>query len=333
MSGVPTEVWARLASSQPIGESLTARLAAPERTDRLLCAIDVALQRHLLIRLGAAEDALLDTESRGLRVETRELSILGHDPARYIDIACRDAAGHDALDMIGGEVADGLSRAVTSPAEIVHQVLAKWRRFWGQLPRHLLTREEQLGLFAELWFLNTWLAKKVGPGEAVRRWRGPFGARHDFEWVGRSVEVKATTSTRGPVHRINGIDQLAPPENGDLLFFSLRLREEASASKTLPNLVLSCREEIGIDDEVLAQLEAGLVQAGYSLIHEEDYAKLRLRVVEEGLFVVNDTFPRLTPSHFEAGIPNGVERIDYEINLSGFMGHRIARNVDELSSI
>lgn len=333
MSRIAPEVWARLQASRPAGESLTARLAAPERTERLLCAIDAELQRHLLVKLQTGEQALRDTQSRGLGVETKELGIHGHETARYLDLACHDAAGNDALDLIGSEIADALASPASSPAESVYRVLAKWRRFWGQLPRHLLSKEAQLGLFAELWFLCEWLAPKVGAGAAVRRWRGPFGARHDFEWAERSVEVKATISTRGPIHRINGVDQLAPPDRGDLLFFSLRLREEAGANHTLPDLVSSCRQLIDTDDEATAQLDTGLAQAGYSPVHDDDYAKLRLRVVEEGLFAVRDRFPRITSAMFEAGVPAGVEHLEYDINLSGFTDLRIARTVEELSSI
>jgi hypothetical protein len=178
-----------------------------------------------------------------------------------------------------------------------------------------------------------WLVPKIGIGQAASRWRGPFGARHDFEWPGRSVEVKATTSVRGEIHRIHGIDQLVPPDGGDLLFFSLRLREEAGASNSLPSLVALCRKQLTMNDDALAQVETGLAQIGYSLAHEEDYEKLRLRVVEEGLFTVNDRFPRITPTCFKAGVPPGVERVEYEINLSGFTDLRIAKSVNELSSI
>jgi hypothetical protein len=45
---------------------------------------------------------------------------------------------------------------------------------------------------------------------------------------------------------------------------------------------------------------------------------MRLRVVEEGLFQVRDDFPRLTGAQLTVGIPPGVERVEYEINLSGF---------------
>ena len=142
-----------------------------------------------------------------------------------------------------------------SPSSIVRRELARWRRFWSELPSPLLTREEQLGLFAELWFLHVWLYPRIGPAAAVQRWRGPFAARHDFEWPGRAVEVKGTTSQRGRVHTINGLDQLKPAEGGRLFLFSVRLRETASAHNSLPVLIELCREPINSDPEALSTFE------------------------------------------------------------------------------
>ena len=161
MSRVAAEVWTRLESSRPTGESLTARLPFPERTDRLFCAINAELQRHLLVQLQTDEQELHDTQSRGFSVDTKELSVHGRKSARYLVLACHDASGNDVLDLIGDEVSATLAMPGSSPADVVHKVIAKWRRFWGQLPRHLLSREQQLGLFAELWFLCMWLGKKV----------------------------------------------------------------------------------------------------------------------------------------------------------------------------
>jgi hypothetical protein len=173
-------------------------------------------------------------------------------------------------------------------------------------------------LFAEVWFLTFWLVPKVPSLEAVNRWRGPFGARHDFEWPGRSIEVKATTSTRGGIHRIHGIDQLAPPESGDLLLFSLQLREEAGAAHSLPGVIADCRRKLDADDAALTTFETGLVEAGYSPAHDDEYARLRVRIVVQALYRVEGDFPRLTAVQLGRGLPSGVEHVDYEINLGGF---------------
>ena len=320
MSRIGPDVWARLTGGPMQGEMLWARRATPDVTERLVAALDADGQRHLLVLLSADEADLQDTQSRGIAVVTRELVMPGHQAGRYLDITCHDASGHEAFDLIGGEVAERLATGRETAPEVVARVLAKWRRFWGQIPQQMLSWEEQIGLFAELWFLSVWLTPRIGASEAVTRWRGPLGARHDFEWAGKSVEVKATTSTRGRIHRINGLDQLAPPEHGELLFFSLRLREEAGATNSLPTIIASCRAQSATDAEALSRFESILVQAGYSPLHEEEYAKLKLRVAEEGLFRVEEDFPRLTTASFPSGVPAGIERVEYEVNLSG-CGH------------
>lgn len=329
MSHIDPQVWTRLANERVQGETLWARRAAPEVTDRLVGALDADGKRHLLVLLRTGEAEVQDSQSRGVGVVTRELAVPGHEAGRYLDVTCHDPAGQDAFDLIGGELAERLSSGRETAAECLSRVLAKWRRFWGQLPRQILSREEQLGLFAELWFLSVWLIPKIGTAEAVIRWRGPFASRHDFEWTGRSVEVKATTSTRGRIHRVNGLDQLTPPHSGELLFFSLRLREEAGATNTLPLVITTCRAQLESDSDSLSRLERALNQVGYSPAHDEEYAKLRVRVVEEGLFRVRDGFPRLTAAQLTAGVPPGVERVEYEINLSGFDHLCIARNAND----
>lgn len=322
MSFITHEVWERLEQSRPAGDNLTARHASPAGSPRLQCALDSEGRRHLLIALQENEDALRDTQSRGVHVDTRDLIIRGHPSARYLDIQCLDVAGHPVLDQIGDELIIALSVPEAMPADIVKRVLAKWRRFWGLLPRTMLSREEILGLFAELWFFLVWLLPSAGASETVQRWRSPMGSRHDYEWTGKSVEVKATTSTRGLIHRINGLDQLSPPEQGELYFFSLHLREEAGATNTLPSLITSILSRLNSDVDALSRFENVLAQTGYSPVHDEEYAKLHLRVVTEGLYSVKDDFPRLSARQFRAGVLSGIERVEYEINLNAF-GHLV----------
>lgn len=328
MSTLSTEVWTRLAAGRPHGEMLWARRAAPDTTTRLLAALDADGRRHYLIRLEPGEVELHDERSRGLGVMTRDLAIPGHEAGSYVDITCHDVSGHAAFHLIGGDLAERLRKDTETPAASVAHVLAKWRRFWSELPRPILARQEQIGLFAEIWFLYFWLVPRIGP-PAIVRWRGPLGSRHDFEWPGRSIEIKGTTSSRGTVHRINGIEQLAPPDRGDLFFFSLHLREEGGASNSLPKIVNACREGLSSDDEASAMFESHLARLGYQPAHEPEYESLRLRVVAEELFAVRDDFPRLVPESLPSGCPQGVVHVDYEISLDGFERLRVACKPDD----
>lgn len=316
MSAIALETWQRLVGDYVTGDTLRARRATIHAGERLLAALDAEGRRHLLVQLSLDEADFEDRQSRGLSVTTREFSLPGQSTARYLDIICQDATGHDAFDVIGGEIAGCLASTEQPTAGMVALVLAKWRRFWSLQPRAMLSREEQIGLFAEVWFLAMWLIPKMGPREAVARWRGPLGSRHDFEWRGRSVEVKATTSTRGRIHRINGLDQLMPPEAGDLLFYSLHLREEAGADKTLPSIVETCRKLLEADAAAADMFDHLLARAGYSPAHEADYQGIIWRVIEEALFRVKENFPRLTSLDFPKGLPLGIDHIEYEINLA-----------------
>jgi len=318
MVRVMSDVWERLADESVQGEALRARRATPGACDELIAALDAEGRRHFLIRTKPSDPQIRDVQSRGIEVNTRGLAMAGHELGSYVDIACKDASGHDAFDLIGGELAARLAAGIERPFEVVPRVLAKWRRFWGQGQKEMLSKERQVGLFAELWFLYAWLFPLVSPTEALRRWRGPTGSRHDFEWTGTSVEVKATTSSRGPIHRIHGLDQLAPPESGKLLFYSQVLREEGGATNSLTSVVLLCREVLKVDPSLLDQFEAMLTSAGYSQLFEDDYSALKLRVISERLYEVKDDFPRITTAELVNGRPAAVEEIEYAIGLGGF---------------
>lgn len=318
MSQLTPEFWTTLSASRPTGDGWRVRPPVPEVTSRLLASVAENGDRRFLIELEPGEEALEDTRSRGLSIRTLELAEETGARGRFLAVECRDVAGHELFDLIGTELANALT--TQPPAAAASRVLAKWRRFWGQIPRSLLTREEQLGLFAEVWFLARWLIPSAGLTAATVRWRGPFGARHDFEWPGRSVEVKASTVVRGPVFRIHGLEQLEPPAAGELHLFTLRLREEGGAPHTLPILIAECHTLLTADPDALARYETALARAGYSPAHEADYAQTHWRLVSEKLYPVIAGFPRLSPSALPNGVPPGVSEISYTLDLGGYSG-------------
>ncbi len=332
IEGIAPDTWNRLTGSPANGDVLVARLAAPGVTDRLVAAIDFEGKRHLLVTLLDKEPDMVDRDSRGIDVATRRLVVQGRESARYIDLTCNDASGHAVFDLFGGELASTLAIADVSADASVSRLIGKWRRFWGHQPLQLLNSEEQLGLFAELWFLSRWLIPKIGIDDAVVQWRGPFGARHDFEFPSESVEVKATSRIDGLYHRINGIDQLSPPENGSLSLFSLKVREEAGAIQSLATLVEESRALCLPSGIAISHLENALAAAGYVDAHAPEYSKTRFRVAGERLFAVRDGFPKLTVGDFVAGVPPGVDRISYEINLELALSFQIAGSPGEFQA-
>lgn len=308
--------WDLLEAQPPAGERLTVRGALAGRHPDVLIALNASKQRHVLVVLPDGElGELAERTSRGIAVQTVELRPGGEATKRFIEIVCLDSQGHAALDTIAQELIEALEAGASiGRLRLVQNVLAKWRRFWSGIAQGVLSKEEQLGLFGELWFLNRWLAPALGVSAAVTMWRGPAGARNDFEAPGLAIEVKTTGRVDG-AHVINGLDQLLEPPGGRLMLFSLLVRDEASGTENLPAQVAEARGLIAADYALQSQFDALLYAAGYDDRLATEYAKLVLRIRESGLYKVAEGFPRLVPASLVGGVPVGVRTVEYELRL------------------
>jgi hypothetical protein len=282
----------------------------------VLIALDAARCRHVLVEIPEGEfGELSERTSRGIAVQTVELRTGGGITGRFIEIVCLDAQGHAALDTIAVELIEALEAGASiGRVRLVQNVLAKWRRFWSGIAQGVLSKEGQLGLFGELWFLNRWLVPAVGVSAAIRMWRGPAAARNDFEAPGLAIEVKTTGRVDG-AHVIHGLDQLLEPPGGKLMLFSLLVRDEASGTEGLPAQVAESRGLIAEDYELQSQFDALIYAAGYDDRLAAEYAKLVLRIRDTGLYSVTQGFPRLVPASLVAGVPAGVSAVEYQLRL------------------
>lgn len=283
----------------------------------MLIGIDAGLRRFVLVAIPDGEpDALTERVSRGIGVQT--VRMVPQDTGReasFVEIACLDPMGHAALDIVLKELVEALDRGGSlQRVRLVQGVLAKWRRFWSGVPSGALTVEQQIGLFGELYFLGRWLCAAVAPDRAVATWRGPTGARNDFEVPGLGIEVK-TTKRVDAVHVIHGLDQLLEPPGGALLLFGLSVRDEASATESLPRLIREMRARLVSDLDALSAFDSALYAVGYDDRLEAEYDKLLLRVRSEGLYRVADDFPRLIPASIQGGLPPGIGMVEYELRL------------------
>lgn len=309
--------WDLLEAEPPRKERLSVRVALNGGHGDVLIGVDAALRRYVLVRIPLGEeDALTERVSRGIGVQT--VKMVPQDTGleeSFVEIACLDSQGHRALDLVIGELVEALERASgLTRVRLVQGVLSKWRRFWSGVPSGALSIEQQVGLFGELYFLSRWLCEALGPSRAVSTWRSPAGARNDFELPGLGVEVK-TTKRVDAVHIIHGIDQLLEPVGGALLLFGLSVRDEASATESLPRLVSEIRSRLRDDLDALNAFDALLYAAGYDDRLEAGYAKLLFRVRTEGLYRVADDFPRLVPASIVGGLPAGISVVSYELRL------------------
>ncbi len=308
--------WDLLEVQPPTGERLTVRRALAKGHPDVLIALDASKRRYVLVELPAGElGELSERTSRGIAVQTVELRPGGEAARRFIEIVCLDSQGHAALDTIALELMEALDAGASiGRVRLVQNVLAKWRRFWSGIAQGVLSKQEQLGLFGELLFLNRWLVPALGVSAAVPMWRGTAGARNDFEAPGLAIEVKTTSRADG-AHVIHGLEQLLEPPCGTLMLFSLLVRDEASGTESLPAQIAEARGLIADDYALQSQFDALIYAAGYDDRLAPEYAKLSLRIRDAGLYKVTEDFPRLIPSSLVGGVPCGVSGVEYELHL------------------
>jgi len=276
-------------------------------------AVDHEGQRHLLLLVPDTTEAP-PTVTRGLRVTVARHQVQGNEPANYLDLMCLSDDLAPTFTAVAADIGD---EAGTAPPEqrvaAVVAALSRWQWFWG-VETDRLTEQDALGLFAELWFLHRW---EGGGAEAVEAWTASTGSRHDFQWLARSVEVKAT-GRRGDgavLHRIQHLDQLADPEEGDLYLFSLRVVRDELAHNTLPNIVDRITDGLRGNAPAKDELARKLGQRGYSPAfrrrHDTPY-----RILGENMYRVGPGFPRLTSESFIGGPQPGIADVSYLIDMA-----------------
>lgn len=328
-----SSAWSHLDPSRIREGELVGRRPLPDAAGEMLCALNRAGSRYFLVPIDADEEDLVDDGIQGLKIATECLQISGEQSRRYVSVLCGDQSAHDLFDVVGAELITAVGNMPKSPREATRLVINRWKRFWSAAPRSVLDDGEIAGLFGELWFMHVWLAPSIGVPAAAKAWRGPFGSRHDFESKAMSVEVKTTTARNYRTHLINGIDQLAPPEIGPLLFFSLAISPERGATNSLVVLVDAIRTALQLDPEVADVFDVALANAGYSDAFRSFYAEKTYRVAGGLLYEVDGLFPRLTRDQLaSSALLPGVSEVKYRVTLDFSRPSAIAENPDEAGS-
>lgn len=192
---------------------------------------------------------------------------------------------------------------------------------WETLLREavVLSDERQMGLFGELLLLERLIIARVE--SPIAAWVGPAHETHDFRWGDCEFEVKSTSSRRR-VHKIHGVNQLAPSVTSRLYLVSVQLSEGGAGGVSLPELVERIKSRL--KDADLSQFNQRLNAAEYIEAHASHYAARRRLRTPLLLVPIVDGTPRIVPQtmqlippHFA---PERITRIDYDVDITG-LGH------------
>ncbi|PJJ72951.1 putative PD-(D/E)XK family protein DUF4420 [Diaminobutyricimonas aerilata] len=279
-------------------------------------ALDRNGVRHLLIPISDIKP-VTPAPRQNLEVSSRWLEIGGSVSAN-LDLSCPDGTLRREFDEVIGDVLESVRDAADVQAAAL-TCIERWRRLFRTSRFGALSPEARLGLYAELSVLLAGV--RSATGMPVSAWRGPLRERHDFEVAGMCLEVKGVGANASAV-TIHGLDQLESHDGRELELLLISVTDEP-AGQSIDELIA----EIRIATVEQAQFEALLALTGWTEnLHADRYAIEGVRAIP-----MSDAVPSLSTSRLAGGIvPEGVDRVRYDLALNVLMPHGRPTTVDDV---
>ena len=227
-----------------------------------------------------------------------------------------DSHQRDIFQTLCQDIISAATQAESEAGAVSAALSRTWR--WHHLLRGgrgtLLSPEEQKGLLGELFVLERLLLPRMDAASAVTAWRGPMGAPKDFEVARVAIEAKTRRGGATPSLSITSESQL--DESGvDSLFLHVVELDEApidgNQGVTLHDVAERIRGRLfTLDAASSGILETRLSAAGYRM--EDDYSSYRWLEGATRIYLVSDSFPRITSGEIRSGVSN----VRYSVSLA-----------------
>lgn len=247
-----------------------------------------------------------------------ECALLQDAEGLVLEVSTRNSIYFREFHRLAELITEEYERQDSDATKALNSAIEAWQELVSA--KHLLTEEQQIGLFGELMLLEAML-RRDGP-KAVSAWIGrapTSAARHDFRLDHVDIEVKTTTtSTRR--HFVHGLQQLVPVTGHELYVLSIRIEAGGAGGTTLYQLIERVRQLASGDAGSRVTFDKGLKSALY---HDDDakfYGRSRAMADQPRLVKVDAACPRITPDVLETGLHSLSVRIDqlvYEVNFEG----------------
>lgn len=288
-------------------------------------------------RPGDARILMLETELKSVRDlrlkdETKGYSIdvcpdeVGRSDRATIRIQETSAGYREIFTIFCADILEHwLPHASASDSlKSLSQRLARWKKFFQRGTQLGLSREDYVGLYGELSFIETGLSKGVVSLHVVNAWQAPLGTNQDFLFGQVAAEIKTTTGNEIEKIRITNARQLDSTGLQYLFLARYAFDFRKGSGRTLAQLVASLKASLeGILPEALPAFNDQLLEAGFveGIPNEFDEWGFTLRRFD--VFNVVEGFPRL----IESDLPSGVSDISYTLNLSAAQSFHISEPV------
>ena len=193
--------------------------------------------------------------------------------------------------------------------QLVTTETAKWCDAWRDSLGNSLRKRNPCEVIAELLVLSNLHEARVSP-----HWAGPKKATHDIVCLDFEVEVKSSTVRTSRIITLSSENQLKAHGNRPLFLVFCRFEKHSKGQYSIE----ACKNALvkaGYDSDII---ENGLSDYGYQLGKRDRYRRYNLLEDAINYYVVDESFPRITPESFVGGtVPQGIlPNIEYRVDLS-----------------
>ena len=253
-------------------------------------------------------------QSRGVDVYPVPI-VPGPNGSVRITVKVKDSNYNDVFTVLVKDILNHVFRQNSQRGGVQALItrLARWQNFLRTYALGILSDQERMGLYGELWLIKKLIPQVADTAVLIRAWVGPEGANQDFQFAERAIETKTTSGGPPEVISISSVRQLDGTGSNNLYLYHLALDVRNGGAQTLPGLVSEVRELLRDREEgVLDVFNDKLVEARYFDTMAVHYEERNYTVRHEQFYEVTDGFPRIT----EQGLMPGVGDVRYKIALS-----------------
>jgi hypothetical protein len=284
---------------------------------------DHPLDFFLAFSLHGKREVMVEAVASGITVpdlptfQNIELSITEVTGGLRIGMTLNDENLSQSFSVMCYDLVQRSSKGINVPdaLQIFLTALSHWADLFKQKLSGGLTRPETMGLLGELLVLEHLITKgSINVLTAVKGWRGPDGDARDIGFNGSRIEVKTQLSTKAITLKVSSLDQL--DDNGGKLHVVLnRISPAENSSHSLNEVVSRLSDLLSQSRYALSEFERKLELASFD--NNSGYSKEKFGLDQTIIYLVNESFPRLTPQN----VPQGIFTVCYEIRGIALESH------------
>lgn len=203
--------------------------------------------------------------------------------------------------------------------QIILKRLEQWQYFLKS-DRKLIDKKQLKGLIGELYLIKKYLLANYNAEEVLAFWKAPLQSVQDFELNNMTIEVKTKSSVNSIT--ISSYEQLFT-ELDNLYLFVVTLSDSTkntNHSINIYNIIKDIKELIGVDNLLLIENFSNLLMQ-YGFIELLEYEDLYFIISSDEFYEVAQDFPKIID------IPDGIEKLNYKINLDTCKKFLVEENI------